>query len=199
MHFAVTWDYRCPFARNFHEHVLAALEAGASWNVDFVPFSLLEVHVPEGGTSVFADESKRDQLLALSAGVVVRDRHPEAFARVHRALFAARHDEARDLADREVLADVLTASGLDGPSVLAAAEEPRAIRALGEAHHDAVERFRVFGVPTVILDDGRAAFVRLMTRPNGDGALARRTLDHVLGTFDDHPEINELKFTTIPR
>src|SRR3989442_792404 len=24
--FAVSWDYRCPFARNFHEHVAVALE-----------------------------------------------------------------------------------------------------------------------------------------------------------------------------
>lgn len=199
MHFAVTWDYRCPFARNFHEHVLAALEAGAPWSVDFIPFSLLEVHVPEGGTSVFSDDSKRDELLALSTGVIVRDHYPAAFARVHRALFAARHDEARDLSDHDVLSDVLATSGLDAPSVLAAAQEPAAIAALGAAHHDAVERYRVFGVPTVILDDGRAAFVRLMTRPQGDGALARRTIDHVLETFDDHPEINELKFTTIPR
>ena len=26
--FSVTWDYRCPFARNAHEHVLAGLDAG---------------------------------------------------------------------------------------------------------------------------------------------------------------------------
>jgi len=36
--FAVTWDYRCPFARNAHEHVLTALDAGADWDVRFVPF-----------------------------------------------------------------------------------------------------------------------------------------------------------------
>jgi len=38
--FAVTWDYRCPFARNAHEHLLTALESGADWDVRFVPFSL---------------------------------------------------------------------------------------------------------------------------------------------------------------
>ena len=27
--FEITYDYRCPFARNAHEHVLDALEAGA--------------------------------------------------------------------------------------------------------------------------------------------------------------------------
>ena len=41
--FAVTWDYRCPFARNAAEHVLTALEAGADWDVTWVPFSLNQV------------------------------------------------------------------------------------------------------------------------------------------------------------
>ena len=47
--FAVTWDYRCPFARNGHEHLLDGLEAGAPWDVEFVPFFLNQSHVPEGG------------------------------------------------------------------------------------------------------------------------------------------------------
>ena len=31
--FAVTWDYRCPFARNAHEHVVTGLQGGADWDV----------------------------------------------------------------------------------------------------------------------------------------------------------------------
>ncbi len=46
--FAVTWDYRCPFARNAAEHVLDGLGAGADWDVRWVPFSLGQVHVAEG-------------------------------------------------------------------------------------------------------------------------------------------------------
>lgn len=45
--FAVTWDYRCPFARNAVEHVLLGLEAGAPWEVRFAPFSLNQAHVRE--------------------------------------------------------------------------------------------------------------------------------------------------------
>ena len=50
--FAVTWDYRCPFARNAHEHLLTAVAAGAPWDVRFVPFSLNQVHVEPGGVDV---------------------------------------------------------------------------------------------------------------------------------------------------
>src|SRR3954451_24375772 len=90
--FAVTWDYRCPFARNAHEHLLTALEAGADWDVNFVPFSLGQVHVGEGETDVWDEPEKDTGLVALQSGTLVRDRHPEQFYAVHRALFAARHD-----------------------------------------------------------------------------------------------------------
>ena len=49
--FGVTWDYLCPFARNAHEHLVAALKAGADWDVQFRFFSLAQAHVPEGGAA----------------------------------------------------------------------------------------------------------------------------------------------------
>ena len=51
--FAITWDYRCPFARNLHDNVIAGLLDGADWDVTFVPFSLGQVHVGEGETDVW--------------------------------------------------------------------------------------------------------------------------------------------------
>ena len=51
--FSVTWDYRCPFARNAHEHVLTGLEAGADWDVTFSAFSLDQAHVEEGQPAVW--------------------------------------------------------------------------------------------------------------------------------------------------
>ena len=56
----------------------------------------------------------------------------------------------------------------------------------------------VFGVPTFIVGDD-AVFVRLMTRPEGDGAVARDTVDRVLGLIGDHPELNEFKHTRLSR
>ena len=38
-----------------------------------------------------------------------------------------------------------------------------------------------------------------MTRPNGDASASRAVVERVLGLIADHPEINELKHTTIPR
>ena len=51
--FGVTFDYRCPFARNAHEHLVQGLKDGADWDVQFLPFSLSQNKVDEGATSGF--------------------------------------------------------------------------------------------------------------------------------------------------
>ena len=79
LRFAVTWDYRCPFARNAHEHILTGLAAGADWDVTFVPFSLGQAHVEEGQPDVWDKPEQDSGILALQAGVVVRDKYPDLF------------------------------------------------------------------------------------------------------------------------
>jgi DSBA-like thioredoxin domain len=196
--FSVTWDYRCPFARNAHEHLVTALTDGADWDVTFLPFSLSQVHVPEGGTPVWDDPQKFGDLLALASGVVVRDQYPEQFLAVHTALFTARHDEALDLRESDVVARVLDSAGVPADKVLAEVEAGGPIDEIRQSHLQAVNEWSVFGVPTFVVD-GRAAFVRLMSRPAGDAALARRTIERVISLFDEQPDLNEFKYTTLAR
>ena len=87
------------------------LEAGASWDVTFVPFFLNQSHVPEGGRPSWEDPAQQPDLLSLAAGVVVRDRYPEQFLAAHRSLFAARHDEGGDLRDVAVVRNALLRVG----------------------------------------------------------------------------------------
>ena len=196
--FAVTWDYRCPFARNAHEHLVAALADGADWDVTFLPFSLSQVHVPEGGTAVWDDPDKFKDLIALAAGVVVRDQYPGQFGAVHHALFSARHDQSLDLRQAAVVAGVLDAAGVPGDKVIAEVEAGAPIEEIKRSHLLAVDEWSVFGVPTFVVD-GRAVFVRLMSRPQGDAALARRTIEGIVRLVDEQPDLNEFKYTTLER
>ncbi len=196
--FAVTYDYRCPFARNAHEHLVTALEGGASWDVDFLPFSLSQVHVEEGQPPVWDDPDKAADLLAIEASLAVRHHQPEHFLAVHRALFAVRHDQGKDLRDQAVVRDALQTAGADAEAALAVVAGGEPHRLFRAAHEAAVAGHQVFGVPTFVVGD-RAVFVRLMTRPNGDAAAARALIEQVVGLAIGHPEINELKATTIDR
>jgi predicted DsbA family dithiol-disulfide isomerase len=196
--FTVNYDYRCPFARNAHEYVVEGLRAGADWDVGFVPFSLSQVHVEEGATPVWEDPAKASSLLAVEAGLVVRDRLPERFGDVHLALFAARHDEGRDLREEAVVRDILAANGVDANQVMAEVAAGWPGRAFRQEHEASADDHRVFGVPTFVTG-GVAVFVRLATRPGGDGAAARDTVERVVRLVVDRPELNEFKHTSIDR
>ncbi|HLH47475.1 MAG TPA: DsbA family protein [Acidimicrobiales bacterium] len=195
--FAVTWDYRCPFARNAHEHLVTALEAGGPWEVQFLAFSLDQPHVEEGRPSVFDTPESYPGLLANEAGIVVRDRDPEHFLAVHRALFDARHREAADLRRREVVASVLAGAGVDAAAVLAEVDDGWPLEVFRKEHSLAVDRYQVFGVPTFILGD-RASFVRLLDRPDGDPDRATTTITRIVDLLTGWPALNEFKHTTVP-
>ncbi len=196
--FTVNFDYRCPFARNAHEHVLTALEAGADYRVRFLPFSLSQAHVEEGRMPVWDNPDERPNLLAVAAGIAVRDRLPTQFPVAHRSLFAARHDESGDLREESVVRKALERVGVDVDAVFADLAAGWPYERFRAEHEESVNRYSAFGVPTFVLDD-KAVFVRLMTRPNGDAELATETIDRILDLVADHAELNELKYTTIPR
>ncbi|HET6911516.1 MAG TPA: DsbA family protein [Mycobacteriales bacterium] len=198
--FAVTWDYRCPFARNAHEHLLTGLEAGADWDVTFVPFSLGQAHVGEGDTDVWDEPGKDTGLLALQAGVVVRDLAPDAFLKVHRELFAVRHDHGKHIEDEAIVRDVLSTAGVDVDEVFRRIAEGSALEQVRKEHEAAVHDSHVWGVPTFIAD-GQAVFVRLMTRsPQGSEPKASiEAIERVVGLVTGWPDLNEFKHTSIPR
>ena len=196
--FGVTWDYRCPFARNAHEHIVTALQAGADWDVTFVPFSLDQVHVEEGQPDVWDRAVPASGIPAMLAGIVVRDRMPERFLDVHEALFRARHDEARDLRDVANIDAVLTGAGVDAAAVRAEIEAGWPLDTFRKEHEQAAGDHHVWGVPTFV-HGADAVFVRLMTRPEGDAELATRTIERVLDLLEGFPELNEYKHSSIRR
>jgi protein-disulfide isomerase-like protein with CxxC motif len=195
--FAVTWDYRCPFARNAHEHLLRALATDPGWEVTFVPFSLAQVHREEDQADVWDEPGSDSGLLALQVGVAVRDNHPEAFREVHRELFALRHDHGRHLTDESAVAEVLSAAGLDADAVFREVAGGGPLAKVREDHRAAARDHKVWGVPTFVANDS-AAFVRLMDRPTDD-ASSRRTIERVIDLLIGMPELNEFKHTSLSR
>lgn len=195
--FAVTWDYRCPFARNAHEHVVAGLLGGADWDVRFVPFSLSQAHVEDGEVDIW-DEPERDSgLLALQVGTLVRDWFPDKFPGIHTDLFAIRHDEGKSLRDEALLREVLVRHRVDPDAVFDEIASGKYLSVIKAEHREAVEQHQVWGVPTFIVGD-QSAFVRLMHRPAGDAAVGTATVERVVGLLG-WPDLNEFKHTSIPR
>jgi hypothetical protein len=196
--FAVNWDYRCPFARIAHEEVVTALESGADWDVRFVGFALDQVHVPEGESSVWDRPEEFPGLLANLAGIAARDRYPDVFLSVHRALFDARHEHRLDLRQRDVVSKILADAGADEAALLAEVDAGWPLEVLQAEHSAWVEEHAAFGVPTFLVDD-KAVFVRLMSHSGGDAARAVESIERTLDLIAGWPELNEFKHTTIAR
>jgi predicted DsbA family dithiol-disulfide isomerase len=196
--FSVNWDYRCPFARNAHEHVITGLEAGADWDVTLESFSLNQAHVEEGRPDVWDDPAKATALLAMQVGIAVRDHWPDAFHRVHLALFAARHDQARDIREEQVLREVLAEQGLDANEVFSEVATGAPLETFRKEHERSVADHHAFGVPTFVTN-GQAVFIRVMHRPRGDAAGAQRTIERLVELVAGWPDLNEFKHTSIPR
>ncbi len=197
--FALTWDYRCPFARNATEHILTGVDAGADWRVKFVPFSLGQVHVEEGAPSVWDKPEQDTGIVALQVGVIVRDEHPDAFPSFHRAMFALRHDRARKLHDRNEIYRLITEHDLPADDILARVDSGEALQRVRDEHESYIDSHSVWGVPTFIAGD-RAAFVRLMNRaePGSDPTESIRTVEKIIEMLTEWPDLNEFKHTTIP-
>ena len=198
--FVLLYDYRCPFARNVHEHVLAARAAGLELDVTFEPYTLDQGHVAPGEPAVWDDPARDPGVLALEVSVAVRDSFPEAFDALHAALFDARHVGGIPLTTREQLAPLLEAAGVDPGAVFAVVDSrgPRRLIAAAWTHfHDDLD---VFGVPTFVFDDTDATFVRLMSGPDAsDPGASIGVIERLLDLMINQSDINELKHTRLSR
>jgi protein-disulfide isomerase len=190
--FAVTFDYRCPFARIAHEHVLDGLEAGADWDVQFQPFSLSAAKDPTW------DRAEDTGLLALELAIAVRDTQPDQFLAAHRALFSFRHDHGGNLRDLETLLAVLGGVGVDTIAVLAELETGLPLKTVRAEHEAGVNEHEVWGVPTFIVGD-QAAFVRLMERPVNAEVAGAAAIDRIVDMLGGWPALNEFKHTALPK
>ncbi len=190
---AVTFDYRCPFAYNGNLAVVNAIRGGSDIEWRFVPFSLDQVHVEEGEPPMWERDPAEwgSGMRALLYGIAARDAFADHFFDAHIALFAARHEHGKQLAEEDVLKEAVASAGLDADAVAEEAWSGRPLKTLAAEHAECVDNYGVFGVPTY-WEDGQAAFVRFMNRGNVDDL--ERMLEWLAWR-----ELNEFKRPRIPR
>ncbi len=193
--FAISFDYRCPFANILHQHLVASLRDGEVFDVEFVPWTLSQAHRAEGGLDVWDDPAKYDQLVALAAGVSVRDQQPEKFLDAHVALFSARHRDGVRLATLEEVTAVLESVDVDIEQLTADLASTRPWRTIGDSYRR-FERYEAFGVPTVVVGDS-AVFVRYMEGPNGDASVSTDLIESIISMVVHQPALNEFKHTRL--
>ncbi|MGA0117928.1 MAG: DsbA family protein [Ilumatobacteraceae bacterium] len=194
--FGLTYDYRCPFARLVHDHVVEGLRAGADWNVTFLPFCLGQAHVEEGDVDIWHRPEEDSGLLALQLSISLRDQQPQSFLTFHQSMFNHRHIGGGSLKDHATLTRILSESGADAEAAFADVETGRPLHVIQEEHTKYVGSHQVWGTPTFIVDD-KAVFVRLLDHARGNADVATTTITRILDDID-WPILNEFKHTSVP-
>lgn len=194
--FGLTYDYRCPFARLVHDHVVEGLRAGADWNVTFLPFCLGQAHVEEGDVDIWERPNDDSGLLALQLSISLRDQQPENFINFHQAMFNHRHMGGGSLKDTAVLSRIITEAGAHPDAAFSDVESGRPLAVIKDEHTRFVRSHHVWGTPTFIVDD-KAVFVRLLDHAHGDSIRASAAINRILDDID-WPILNEFKHTSVP-
>jgi hypothetical protein len=193
--FQLSYDYRCPFAKNIHLHVVTALRAGADFDVTFVPWTMSQGYRASGAPDVWDDPARDAEHLALAVSTSVRDLQPERFLDVHEALFRARHERAIRLVTEEEIRAALVGVDVDLELAFDDVTSRRPHKVLGESFRE-FERYEAFGVPTFVVGDD-ATFVRYMNAPV-DGPASIALVESLVTLMTNDSALNEFKHTKVP-
>ena len=121
--------------------------------------------------------------LALRAGKAARLQGEEGFERFHLALLKARHEDRRNIADRDILVDVATSVGLDTARFREDLADHSLVEKIVQDHTEAVEQHGVFGTPTFVFPNGASAFLKLLRPPDEDAPRLLELLSEVMGNW----------------
>jgi hypothetical protein len=192
--FQLSYDYRCPFAKNIHLHVVTALRAGADFDVTFVPWTMSQGYRASGAPDVWDDPTRDAEHLALAVSTSVRDLQPEHFLDAHEALFRARHERAIRLVNEDEIKEALRGIGVDLDLVFDDVSSRRPHKVIGESFRE-FERYEAFGVPTFVVD-GDATFVRYMNPPT-DTTASIALIESLVTLMTNESALNEFKHTKV--
>lgn len=165
-------------------------------------FSLDQVNSPHGPEwKVWDEPSEYDarRLLTFKGAEAAREQGDDAFERFRFALLTLRHAESKPLIEESTIVEAAQRAGLDLDrfrAALADGAPAAARRRLAAEYTEAVEQYGVFGVPTLVFADGRAAFLKMRPAPAADEAL--RVWEHVYGIVAGTPNLAEIKRPTPP-
>jgi protein-disulfide isomerase-like protein with CxxC motif len=133
--------------------------------INWMPFSLEQVN-QKVGDDYHAwsedDENLNESLWGLRAGQAAKRQGEDAMRRYMPLLLKARHEDRKDLGDRDLLKQLATEAGLDIARFEKDLDDRTTLDEIAASHTAAVEERGVFGTPTFVFENGASAFLKLI-------------------------------------
>lgn len=133
-------------------------------NVDWRPFILAQANSKEGPDWKAWEQppGKTNRgILALKAGMAAEQQGEKLYDVFHMNMLRARHEDRKDISDLEVIMTIAKNSDLNSDKLREDMEDPSIVESVVQSHMEAVEKYGVFGVPTLVFPNGQSAFVKM--------------------------------------
>ncbi len=119
-----------------------------------------------------------------------RQQGDDAFARFHLALLTARHVDGKELTERQTIIDAARSAELDVEQ-FERDFDAATLEGVGRDHEAGVDTYGVFGTPTLVFPDGRAAYLRLRPLPPESEMMG--VWERLRDLIAEHPYVLEVK------
>jgi hypothetical protein len=180
------FDYTCSYSYRAWLWLDRLQSSGEELAIDWRSFVLKEVNREAAEQSALAGP-RIESVAVLAHALSIALRSHDSWHEYHERTFRAMH-EGGSRATKEDVARIAREAGLD----LAAfhKEEALWLEQVKQEHFFGVGRWRVFGTPTLILDDKAAVYLKLEQLP---GQSDRKLWDALWTISVSFPEVIELK------
>lgn len=128
-------------------------------------------------------------LWALRGGIAARKQGESAHAAYMDKILELKHVDREDVRSRESVIEAAGKAGIDIERFTVDIDNPETLAEIGRDHEDAAAQ-GVFGTPTLIFEDGSAAFVKTYTPPEDESMSA---FEHLMGVTRGKKYFGEIK------
>jgi predicted DsbA family dithiol-disulfide isomerase len=120
----------------------------------------------------------------------------EKFERFHQLMYQTRHGEFTVDGERPDVRKVAEIAGLDMEKFDRDYADRSLLSRIGEDYNHARDTYGVFGVPTLVFENGEAAYLKILPKPSPEEAVA--FWDEISNTIANRPSVYEIKRPTPP-
>jgi DSBA-like thioredoxin domain len=189
----VYYDYTCLYSYRVLRWLGKVEQAGRELTVIWKTFPLKEVNRAAGeATFLSGTPVESVSILALELAKAAQAAESGVFAAYHNAVFEAMQGHGQKLISEDLLA-LARAAGLDPVRFGTEREQGTWLEAVAGDYREAVDRWSVFGTPTLIFQDELAAYLKFTAVPPSPREAAE-VFDALLCLARFHPELVEIKF-----
>ena len=194
--FTIYYDYSWPFVYNASVWLQEVQkhkknEIGFDWR----HFQLEETKILNSSNFKKSNKDliKTRSLLASVCAESAKLQGENLFERFHYAVLDARHNMTPRLPlnDFDKLLDLAVDVGLNKNKFINDFNNPELIINVKKNHEEAVQRYGVFGTPTLVFDNDQSVFIKTFIPKNKNDYIV--FFDYIVKIFRDMPFIGELK------